>query len=360
MTLPTTKKKLSADVTVPLLFLFLCIVCIFYSGKPLPYILSAIVERFGRNSFLVLSLIIPVMAGIGLNFSIVIGAIAAQIALIFVSDWKITGLTGIFLATLLSVPPAVIFGYLVGKLFNRARGREMVTGLIAGFFSNGLYQLVFLFGAGTLIPILNKVLLLPRGLNEDGTQRLYGLRNTIDLSGIQYSLDTLLPIHVGPILFPIFTFLLIGLGGLFVVKFKKTKLGQEMKAMGLDYHVAEVAGIPVERNRIIATIISTVMAAFGQILFLQNIGTMNTYNSHEQVGMFSIAALLVSGASVSRAGVLQALLGTLILQTLFLTSPLAGNTLFGNAQIGEYFRVFITYGVIAVALAMHAMHKKKS
>ncbi len=132
-----------------------------------------------------------------------------------------------------------------------------------------------------------------------------------------------------------------------------------MKAMGHDRHLAEVAGINVNRNRLIATILSTVMAAWGQIIFLQNMGTINTYDSHEQVGMFAIAALLVSGASVSRATIWNALLGTLLFQTLFFTSPLAGKTIFGNPLLGEYFRVFIAYGVIAVALALHAWRRKR-
>lgn len=356
-----TKLKINiAEYSVPIIFLILCTIGIVYSGQPASFIINAIIERVGRNGFLVLSLIIPVIAGIGLNFSIVVGAIAAQIALIFLTDWGIGGGQGITYAFLLATPPAVIFGYLVGKLFNRARGREMVTGLIAGFFSNGVYQLVFLFGAGSFIAIMNKRMLLPRGMNPDGTPKLLGIRNTVDLSAVQYTLDDLIPFpYFEGIVVPIFPFILIALACLFIWAFKRTKLGQEMKAMGHDYHMAEVAGINVDRNRLIATIISTVMAAYGQIIFLQNVGTMNTYNSHEQVGMFSIAALLVSGASVTKASVWNALLGTLIFHTLFLTSPLAGNNIFGNAQIGEYFRVFIAYGVIAVALALHAMKHKK-
>ena len=35
-------------------------------------------------------------------------------------------------------------------------------------------------------------------------------------------------------------------------------------------------------------------------------------------------------------------------------APTAGKNLFGDAAIGEYFRVFISYGVIALALVMHA------
>lgn len=349
-----------SKLLVPAIFIGLCVVGIVYAGQPLPFILNNIIERLGRNSFLVVSLIIPIIAGIGLNFSIVVGAMAAQIALIFVVDWGFSGIGGIGLAFALSTVPAILFGYFVGYLFNRAEGREMVTGLITGFFANGVYQLVFLFGAGSVFPIMTKSMLLPRGTYPDGTERLLGLRNTVDLTAVQYALDDLikLPRPEG-IVIPYFTILLVIAACVFVVLFKRTKLGQEMKAMGHDLRIAEVAGIPVKKNRIIATVISTVMAAWGQIIFLQNIGTINTYNSHEQVGMFAIAALLVSGASVTRASIWNALFGTLLFHTLFLTSPLAGKNLFGEAQLGEYFRVFVAYGVIAVALALHAWKRKK-
>jgi simple sugar transport system permease protein len=136
--------------------------------------------------------------------------------------------------------------------------------------------------------------------------------------------------------------------------FLRTRIGQELKAMGRDAHVAEIAGIPVDRNRILATILSTVLAAWGQLFSLQNLGTLNTYNSHEQVGMFSIAALLVSGATVRKATVAQALIGTALFHTLFVVSPLAGKALAGDAQIGEYFRSFVAYAVITLALVLHA------
>ena len=42
------------------------------------------------------------------------------------------------------------------------------------------------------------------------------------------------------------------------------------------------------------------------------------------------------------------------IEIMFIISPLAGKNLFNNAQLGEYFRVFVCYAVIAVALALHA------
>lgn len=141
--------------------------------------------------------------------------------------------------------------------------------------------------------------------------------------------------------------------------FLKTKLGQDMRSVGQNLEVAEVSGINVERTRIISVIISTVLASWGQIVFLQNIGTMNTYGSHSQVGLFAVASLLVGGASVNKASWKEVLIGTFLFHFLFVISPLAGQNLFGNAQIGEYFRVFIAYGVIGLALVLHAWEKDK-
>lgn len=47
----------------------------------------------------------------------------------------------------------------IGHL-DRAKGREMVSGLIAGFFANGPYQLIFLFAIGSLIPFHNPAMVL--------------------------------------------------------------------------------------------------------------------------------------------------------------------------------------------------------
>jgi len=334
---------------VPLLFAALCLFGIFAAKIEPAFLLSEMLARVGRNSLLVLSLLIPILAGLGLNFGIVIGAMAGQVAAILIVHWGGHGILGFTEAWLLATPVAIVFGLATGWLFNKAKGREMVSGLIAGFFANGAYQLVFLFAVGSLIPFHDPGMVLPQG---------YGLRNTTDLTAIQYAVDNLIPavIHVqrSKLQVPVATFLVVALFCLATLAFFRTRLGQQFRAMGQDPHVAAIAGIPVERNRVIATVLSTVLAAWGQLLFLQNIGTLNTYNSHEQVGMFAIAALLVSGATVSRATVGQALLGTVLFHTLFVVSPLAGKALAGDAGIGEFFRVFVAYAVITVALVLHA------
>lgn len=334
---------------VPLMFSVICLGGIIASKLPPLYIVNEIISRLDRNLFLVLSLIIPVVAGMGLNFALVIGAMAGQIGLIAVKVLNIGGPAGLLLAMLISVPFALIFGYATGILLNKTKGKEMITSLILGYFAMGLYQLVFLLFVGTIIPIKDPEIVLPGGI---------GLKNAIDLSLIQYSLDNLLKINIMGVIIPVAPFILVGFLCLFIEFILKTKIGQDFKAVGQDMHVAKVAGIDVDRTRLAAITISTLLAAWGQIIFLQNIGTLQTYSSHEQVGMFAVAAILVGGASVTKATITNAIIGTILFHTLFIVSPNAGKNLFGDPQIGEFFRSFVAYGVIALSLALHAMQKK--
>lgn len=387
---------------VTILFVILCLVGLSLSGQPLSLVLNELVIRIARNSFLVLALIIPVIAGMGLNFGIVIGAMAAQIIIIAVTHWGIVGVPGFLLCVILTTPLAIIFGYFTGKLLNKTKGQEMITSMILGYFANGLYQLLFLFLIGTLIPMNNPVLMISGGV---------GIKNTVDLTGgIKYALDNIfnkslyyvvynmaliaLVICVALIIYsvikkkknlkgliikaiislvvfvgcqinsvaillnyvgvPIVTMLVIAALCVFNILIFKTKLGQDFRTVGQNTVVANASGINVDKTRIKAIVISTVLAAWGQLIFLQNIGTLNTYGSHEQVGMFAIAAILIGGATVSKATNKQAILGVILFHTLFIVSPTAGKNLFNNAQIGEYFRVFVAYGVICVSLVLYA------
>lgn len=397
------------DNSVTLLFVVICIFGIIAS-KEQPFILvSMLLERMTRNTFLVLALLIPVVAGMGLNFSITIGAMAAQIAIIAVAYLKIPSVGGLTLAFVISTPIALILGKYIGKLLNRTRGQEMIASMITGFFADGIYQMIFLFMCGTIIPMTGSFI-LSSGM---------GLRNTIDLmkdNGIGKSLDNIISIPffyvtivaglviiayyiwkmkkdspegfkknkmiayigIGALLtvfsvlvmftkvlphkyallknvnMSVFTAIVVGGFAVFNVILLNTKLGQTLKTVGQDKHIAEVSGIKVNKIRELAIMLSTVFAAWGQIIFIQNLGILNTYGSHKQIALFAVAALLIGGASVSKATIGQAFLGVLLFHTLFIVSPKAGLNLFGDAQLGEYFRTFVAYGVIGVSLGLHA------
>lgn len=411
-------KEMLRDHIVTLFFLLICLAAIVLSQQPVAFILRELMIRISRNAVLIVSLIIPIMAGLGLNFSIVLGAMAGQVALICITHWHIVGLAGMLVCVAISTPLAIIFGYFTGALLNKTKGQEMITGMILAFFASGVYELIFLIMVGTIIPMHDPNLVLSSGV---------GLKNTIELQEkTKYALDKLLQIQLNDfviaaylifIVYVVFTFgypVYRKIKGLqsewltnktkktgvyfiiltlvfsicvynkalnFAMKFinipvvtmfviflvcmltlfiTRTKLGQDFRTVGQSMHVANSSGLEVNSLRIMAIIISTVLAAWGQVMFIQNMGTFNTYSSHEQVGMFSIAALLIGGASVTKATISQALIGLVLFHTLFIVSPMAGKNLFNNAQIGEYFRVFIAYGVIGISLGLHAWKKTQN
>ena len=337
--------------SVPIMFILICAYCIPASGFSAGYLLNEIVTRLGRNAFLILSLLIPIMAGMGLNFGMTLGAMAGQIALIFVADWQIWGIPGLILAAILSIPFSVGLGVFIGKILNKAKGREMITSYMIAFFMTGIYQLVVLYMMGSIIPIKHASIKLPRG---------YGIRNTVSLLQMRQSLDNLLSFTVGGVKIPVLTLILIALACLFIVWFRKTKLGQDMRAVGQDMEVARDAGINVERTRVIAMVMSTVFAGFGMIIYLQNVGNFPTYTAHSQIGMFCIAALLVGGASVDKASIGNVFLGVILFHTMFIVAPKTGAAITGDSMIGEYFRVFVSYAVITVALVLYEAKKRKA
>ena len=330
-------RRFLSDNIVPIMFVLICAYCIPRADLSWNYLLNEGMTRLGRNAFLILSLLIPVMAGMGMNFGMTLGAMAGQI--------------GLILAAIISIPISVLLGIMIGKLLNRAKGREMITSYMIAFAMDGVYQFFVLFMMGPVIPIIHNTLKLPRG---------YGIRNTVSLLNMRQSLDNLLAVSVGGVKIPVLTLIIIAAACLFILWFRRTKLGQDMRAVGQDMEVARDAGINVERTRVISMVISTVFAGFGMIIYLQNVGNFPTYTAHTQIGMFSIAALLVGGASVEKASIKNVFLGVILFHTMFIVAPRTGTVITGDSMIGEYFRVFVSYAVITIALVMYEAKKRKA
>lgn len=396
------------DNVVTILFCVICAAEIILAKQSFAYIVDQICTRLFRNLILILALLVPVWAGMGLNFSIVLGAMAAQIGVIFVLNFNMSGFLGLLAAFLVSVPLSLIFGYMAGRLFNRTKGQEMITGMILGFFSKGIYDLVLMFLCGPIIPIRNKDLLLTSGVGlttpitldratRSAINKLwqlpldqviivglaaflafwilraviarFGRGERIDLgklrgliagmlAGVAYfALRAVSPLFLFAMqttVIPVATGIIIATVCLYIAYLSRTKLGSDIAAVGQNRGIASAMGIKVNVIRISAIMISTLLAALGQLVFIQEIGNFTTYSAHENVGTFAIAALLVGGASIKKASISHALLGAFLFHTMFIFSPIAGKNLFNDAQVGEYFRVFACYAVIAAALALHA------
>ena len=475
--------------SVTLLFSILCILAFYFGSVSFNMLLSEIITRLARNSFLVLALLIPITAGLGLNFGIVIGAVAGQIGIFFAlvlgAQFGIDGFPLMLLVIALSTPLAIFFGWLVGKLFNSMKGTEMIGGLIAGYFSDGLYQFLFLFAMGFLIPIPESAsqFLLPGGQGVSNMINLIGtLANVIDDVSMLAIIDVMLvvtglgfviplvyrlakhkpigdaksilksaiPVLVfaalwglsfipaaytflsanrlllsyvlewGALIFiayhvvrlvisltrgtvevkagarketsvvkrivyivaaglvygstwigffweayqrvrlPVLTFALIAGLCVAVPWFLGTKLGQDMRTVGQNRSVATSSGINVNKVRVIAMIMSTTLACWGQLILLQNVATLNTYGQHRAVGLYSVAALLVGGASVRHARPRHAIIGIILFHALIILTPSAGTAVFGSSMTGEFFREFLQFGVVAVSLALHAWSELKN
>ena len=181
--------------------------------------------------------------------------------------------------------------------------------------------------------------------------------------GIKKAFDDIYKLRLtilgGTVIVPVRTVGIVALLCLFTWWFRRTKIGQNMRAVGQAAPVSDSAGIHVQKNRIPSVIISTALACYGQIVYLQNIGSLNTYNGADQAALFAAASLLVGGASVSHATILNALIGTTLFHLMFVVMPKAGTNLTKNAQIGEYFRMFLSYAVVASALVIHAWKAQK-
>ncbi len=351
------RKKISVNqYTVPIMFIIICAVAIYYSGLSGGFLIDQVVKRFARNAFLVLALILPIMAGLGINFGMILGAMSGQVALIFVEDiimFDATGVTGILISFIFATPISIVLGMFCGGVLNRSKGREMITSMMLGYFMMGVYQFFVLYLFGSVVPFDRKELILSRG---------YGVRNALNLKtagGLDRFIDKIIgkSININGIQIPITTFAVIVLGCLFIVWFRNTKLGQDMRAVGQDMKVAQAAGINVDRTRLIAVVLSTVTASYGQIIYLQNIGNLNTYNGADQAALYAAAALLIGGASVSKATITNALTGTLLFHLMFIVMPVAGANITGNSMMGEYFRTFVSYGVVTVTLILHSIRR---
>ena len=394
------------NYAVTYMFIALSVFFIIVSGLDINYVSSQLLLRLNRNAFIVMALIIPIVAGMGINFSITIGAMAAQIGLLLTINWGVTGIKGILLAAAITLPLASGFGFLIGMLLNKMKGQETIGSLILGYFANGAYQLLFLFIFGGIIPLSDKVTIVgatgvQNTLNLTGSVGLstavdsilripflyavYGLCGVLFAAALVFFLlkkltlkrflilaigaglvagifsippvaNVLNGTHGREVRVPVVTWLIIGLLCLFNALIMRTRLGQKFRAVGQSQTVANASGINVNAVRIAAIVISTVLAGWGQIIFMQSegIGTFQTYAVHEQVGLYAGAAILVGGASIDRATNVQALIGTFLFHSLFITAQSASSNLFGNAVVGEYFRAFLSYGVIALALILYA------
>lgn len=342
-------KKLKYN-KISLLFIILSLLGYVVSGMSMGFVMSEVTTRILRNSVMVLSLIIPIIAGLGLNFAISVGALAAQASILFVLNWGLEGYTALIAVVIVATVIAVVTGYLIGAALNRVKGREMITSIIIGYIGVSVYQLIFMVGFGTVIPARNESLLLKSGV---------GIQHIVNLGSLSGIIDDCMQIRVGGTEISLLCILIILAITLFIHVLLKSKLGLNLKAVGESMDKSEGLGIDVNKMRIVAIIISTVLAAYGQIMYLQNIGMLSVYTAQSNREIFSSAAILAGGAGIKNASIRNVFIGLFLFHFLFVVSPSAGQNVFNSVAIGEYFRSFVSYAVICLAIIFNVKEQKE-
>lgn len=295
------------------------------------------IVRVARNGILVLALLPAIQGGLGLNFGLPIGVICGLIGCVITLNANVGGISGIALASAIGTALAVPAGAAYGWLLNRTRGQEMMVGTYLGFAIVSGMSIFWL-----LAPFTNPTLVWAIGGK--------GLRTTLSLGGIYDKvLDRWLSFTVAGVTIP--TGALLAFFGmcLLVWAFFRTRMGISIAAARGNPRFARAAGISDERTRIQASILTTVIAAIGIVIYSQSYGFVQLYTAPLLMAFPAIACILIGGATVTRATITHVVIGTILFQAILTVAlPVTSQVIEGD--ISETARLIIQNGMILYAL----------
>ncbi|MEV0970324.1 sugar ABC transporter permease [Microtetraspora glauca] len=151
--------------------------------------------------------------------------------------------------------------------------------------------------------------------------------------------------------------LLVIFGGLVVVLdlvLRHTAFGRWMYAVGGNVEAARRAGIGVTRIRVLAFVLSSVLAAFGGILAASRLSAVNQGSGGSDILLMAIAAAVIGGTSLfgGRGRTYAALLGILVIQSITNGMYLL--------SVDSSVRYMVTAAVLALAVAIDSLARRGS
>ncbi len=296
------------------------------------------ITRFAMNGIMVLAMVPMVQSGCGLNFGLPLGVIAGLLGATMSIEFGFNGLVGFLMATVISLVFGAVFGFGYGKLLNRVKGNEMMIATYVGFSS------VMLMSIGWLVlPYKSPTMIWGYGGE--------GLRTTISLEAFWAKiLDNFLAVKItGDLSLPVGTILVFLLACLLVWLFFHMKTGTAMTAVGSNPVYARASGVSVDRMRLISVILSTMLGAFGILVYQQSFGFIQLYDGPFSMAFPAVAAILIGGASVHKATITNVIVGTFLFQGILTMTPTVINSLI-KADMSEVIRMIISNGMILYAL----------
>jgi simple sugar transport system permease protein len=301
-------------------------------------LLSDTLKRAGMNGILVLAMVPSIQSGTGPNFALPVGIVCGLFSLVTAIEFGFTGVAWLIVSVALSIPIATLAGYLYGRLLNAVKGSEMTIATYTGFSIVAFMCLIWL-----MIPYKN-----PKMGWFIGT----GLRETIQLDSIGAAqlLNNFLMFKIGDIIIPTGLILVFLFFCLLMWLFTKSKSGIAITAGGMSPKFAKASGLNIDKNRIIANILSTVLAAIGIIVYSQSYGYAQLYSGPLLMAFSAVAAILIGGATASRAKVSHVIIGVILFQGLLTTALPVANKIFTGTDLSEIMRMVIQNGIILYAL----------
>ena len=329
--------KLKPPQIIISIFLISLIFLAYYLQMDLVVLLNESLVKLVMNGVLVLSLIPMLNAGAGMNFGIPVGIIGGLIGMCIAVNFRLTGFGGFFMSLFFSLLICAFLGCVYGLILNKVKGREEIAGTFIGFSFIPLMNYFW-----TLAPFQNRQMLYPIGGQ--------GLRPKISLDlYFNNILDNLWLLRLGNTEIPLGLIAFFGLICFFLYLFFRTRLGRATIAVGENEPFARLSGIDISKTRLIAIIISTVIAGFGICVYSQSYGFIQLYDEPRSMAFPAISAILIGGSTGKRTFIFEAVLGTYLLQSIYLlTVPIANEILV--PELTEILRTFVTYSIILYAL----------
>lgn len=326
----------------PRIIIFLFLVSLFvlapFVGVRLDASLSDVLNRFGQYAILVLALVPMIQSGCGLNFGLALGIVAGLIGATLSVQFHLVGFLGFFGAIVLATPFAVMLGYGYGKLLNKVKGEEMTIAMYVGFSF-----VMFMCIMWLILPYNNPTMVW--GFAGKG------LRTTITVEGYWLKiLNDFLAIRIGRFfVFPTGLLLFVGFCAFAMWLFLKTRTGTAMTAVGSNPDFARASGVSADRMRTISVMISTFLGAVGVIVYQQSFGFIQLYTAPSPMVFPAVAAILIGGASVNKASMVNVLVGTFLFQGLLTMTPSVINSIL-QTDMSEVIRIIVSNGMILYAL----------
>jgi len=335
-------KTMVQDFGWPRIIIFFFLVALFIAAPFVRVRIDAsigdVFNRFGQNAIFVLAMVPMIQAGCGLNFGLSIGVIAGLLGSTLSIQFGLHGIAGFLGAVAFSAPFAILFGWLYGKLLNKVKGEEMTISMYVGF-------------AGVMLMSIFWLILPFTSPNMVWGYAGKGLRTTITVEGYWLRvLNDFLAIRIGPnFVFPTGELLFVALCAFLMWLFMRTKTGTAMTAVGSNPDYARASGISVDKMRTVSVVLSTFLGAVGICVFEQSFGFIQLYGAPLNMPFAAVAAILIGGASVNKASMLNVVVGAFLFQGLLTMTPSVINSAL-QTDVSEVIRIVVSNGIILYAL----------